>query len=138
MHRTIATDLVRSDGCGNWVHEFRYRGKKYTMVPGGHCSFGEDSMTFTVWLAREDRESWERNPGPRQLTVGRDSEVEILTYASPLMGSILDAGNYAPIPAEPDAADLAREAKDALEEQITADVADYMHDFYAGKVRNRI
>ena len=138
MHRTIAADLVKSDGNGNRVHEFRYRCKTYTMVPGGHSSFGEDSMTFTVWLAREDMESWERNHGPRQLTVRRDSEVDILTYASPLMGSVLDDGDYAPIPAEPDAADLAREAKDSLEEQITDEVSAYMRDFYAGRIRNHV
>lgn len=95
-------------------------------------------MTLTVWLAREDMESWERNRGPRELTVRRDSMVEILTYASPLMGSVLDDGDYAPIPAEPDAADLNREAKEELEKQISDEVRDYMHDFYTGKVRSHI
>lgn len=138
MHRTIATDLVKSDGHGNWVHEFRYRCKTYTMVPGGHASFGEDSMTFTVWLAHEDMESWERNRGPRQLTVRRDSTVDILTYASPLMGSVLDDGCYEPIPAEPDDSDLAREAKEELEKQITDETSAYMRDFYTGKIRSHI
>lgn len=138
MHRTIATDLVKSDGNGNWVHEFRYRCKTYMMVPGGHASFGADSMTFTVWLAHEDMAPWERNRGPREVTIRRDSVVEILTYASPLMGSVLDDGCYAPIPAEPDAADLAREAKEDLEQQITDETSAYMRDFYAGRIRNRI
>ena len=138
MHRTIASDLVKSDGRGNWVHEFRYRGKKYTMVPGGHSSFGEDSVTFTVWLAHEDMESWERNRGPREVTIRRDSMVEILTYASPLMGSVLDEGDCGPFPAEPDAADLNREAKEELEKQIAYEVNAYMRDFHAGRIRNHI
>ena len=138
MRRTIATDLVEPDGRGNWVHEFRYRGKKYTRVPGGHSSFGEDSMTLTVWVAHEDMESWERNRGPREVTIRRDSEVDILTYASPLMGSVLDYGDYAPIPAEPDAADLAREAKEALEEQITDEVSAYMYDLSVGRPAGRV
>ena len=108
------------------------------MVPGEHASFGEDSMTFTVWLAREDMASWERNSGPREVTVRRDSVVEILTYASPLMGSVLDEGDCGPFPAEPDAADLAREAKNALEEQITDETSAYMRDFYAGRIRSHI
>ena len=138
MHRTIATDLVNEDGHGNWVHEFRYRGRTYTMVPGGPSSFGEDSMTLTVWLARGDMESRVRNHGPRELTIPYNVNVEILTYASPLMGSVLDDGRYEPIPAEPDAADLNREAKEELERQISDEVRDYMRDFYTGKVRNHV
>lgn len=138
MHRTTASNLVKPDGHGNHVHEFRYRGKTYMMVPGGSSSFGADSMTFTVWLAREDMAPWERNHGPRQLTMGRNAEVDILTYASSLMGSVLDDGCYAPIPAEPDAADLAREAKEELEKQITGEVRDYMRDFHAGRIRSHI
>ena len=138
MHRTIATDLVNEDQYGNHVHQFRYRGKTYMMVPGGHASFGEDSMTFTVWLAHEDMSPRDRNHGPRQLTVRCNSTVDILTYASTLMGSVLDDGCYEPIPAEPDAADLNREAKEELELQISAEVRDYMRDFHTGRIRSHI
>ena len=138
MHRTIATDLVEPDGHGNWVHEFRYRGNKYIKVPGGGSSFGEDSMTLTVWLAQEDMSPRARNRGPREVTIPYDAQVEILTYASPLMGSALDDGCYAPIPAEPDAADLNREAREELERQISAEVRDYMRDFHTGKIRSHI
>ena len=82
-------------------------------------------MTLTVWLAREDMESWGRNRGPREVTIPYNVQVDILTYASPLMGSVLDDGRYAPIPAEPDAADLNREAKEELERQISDEVSDW-------------
>ena len=119
MHRILAADLFQDDERGNWVHEFRYRGREYTLVPGGPATFGETWLTVRVW------------PGERDLTIERNMPVDVLTYVSPLPGST-------PIPAEPDAADLAREARDALEEQITDEVSDYMRDFYAGRIRNHI
>ena len=130
MHRILAADLFQEDERGNWVHEFRYRGREYTMVPGGPATFGDTWLTVRVWLSN--------SPGERDLTLQLNQPVDVLTYASPLMGSILDEGNYAPIPAEPDAADLAREAKDALEEQITAEVSEYMRGFYAGRSVGRV
>lgn len=130
MHRILAEDLFQDDEHGNWVHEFRYRGRTYTMVPGGPATFGDTWLTARVWLSNA--------PGERDLTLQLNLPVDVLTYRDPLMGSILDEGNYAPIPAEPDAADLAREAKDALEEQITAEVSDYMYDLSVGRPAGRI
>ena len=100
MHRILATDLFQDDGRGNWVHEFRYRGREYTMVPGGPATFGDTWLTVRVWLSNA--------PGERDLTLQLNLPVDVLTYRNPLMGSVLDDGCYAPIPAEPDAADLAR------------------------------
>lgn len=93
MYRTIASDLVKSDGNGNWVHEFRYRGRTYTLVPGGPATFGDTWLTVRVWPGNA--------PGERDLTLQLDLPVDVLTYRSPLMGSVLDDGGYAPIPAEP-------------------------------------
>ena len=102
MHRIPASELVNGDGQGNWVHEFRYRGRTYTMVPGGPVTFGDTWLKVRVWRSNA--------PGARDLKLQDNMPVDVLTYRSPLMGSVLDGGGYAPIPAEPDAADLEREA----------------------------
>ena len=130
MRRIPASNLVQRNEDGNWVHEFRYRGREYTMVPGGPATFGDTWLTVKVWS--------ETTRGERDLTLRLNLPVDVLTYRDPLLGSILDDGDYAPIPAEPDAADLARGAEEELEGQITAEVAAYMHDFYAGKSVGRI
>ena len=110
MHRIPASELVQRDGHGNWIHEFRYRGREYMMVPGGPATFGDTWLTVRVWSGNVC--------GARDLKLQLSLPVDVLTYRSPLMGSVLDDGGYAPIPAEPDAADLAREAKEELERQI--------------------
>lgn len=76
------------------------------MVPGGPATFGDTWLKVRVWPGNA--------PGARDLTLQCNRPVDVLTYRSPLMGSVLDGG-YAPIPAEPDAADLERAATDALE-----------------------
>ena len=95
MHRIPASELFQRDEHGNWVNEFHYRGRTYTMVPGGPATFGDTWLKVRVWRSNA--------PGARDLTLQYDRPVDVLTYRSPLMGSVLDDGCYAPIPAEPGA-----------------------------------